>query len=131
MKKFSSLFIAIFILLSTLGCNKKSASLNPANPITLNMWHVYGEQADSPMHRYVEEFNSTVGKQKGVIINVTLLSNAQKIGGQLLSAQKNVPGVPSMPDATPPTPRNSVKIIFFTGTTCFRIKNSRNSFLRF
>lgn len=98
MKKFSSLVIVIFILLSTLGCSKKSASLNPANPITLNMWHVYGEQADSPMHRYVEEFNSTVGKQKGVIINITLLSNAQKIGGQLLSAQKNVPGVPSMPD---------------------------------
>ena len=29
------------------GCQSKTP-LSPAAPVTLTMWHVYGEQADSP-----------------------------------------------------------------------------------
>lgn len=50
------------------------------------------------MNRYVEDFNRTVGKEKGIIINVTLMSNASQIGQKLVNAQKGVAGVPSMPD---------------------------------
>lgn len=28
------------------------------------MWHVYGEQSNSPMNDFVEKFNATVGKEK-------------------------------------------------------------------
>lgn len=73
------------------GCKKQSK-------ITLTMWHVYGEQADSPMNDYVQEFNSTIGKDKGIIVNVTLMSNASQIGEKLLNAQQGKAGVPSMPD---------------------------------
>ena len=73
------------------GCKKQSK-------ITLTMWHVYGEQADSPMNDYVQEFNSTIGKDKGIIVNVTLMSNASQIGEKLLNAQHGKAGVPSMPD---------------------------------
>lgn len=30
------------------GCAHQRSKLDPDNPITLTMWHVYGEQADSP-----------------------------------------------------------------------------------
>lgn len=73
------------------GCKKQPK-------ITLTMWHVYGEQADSPMNDYVQEFNSTIGKDKGIIVNVTLMSNASQIGEKLLNAQHGKAGVPSMPD---------------------------------
>lgn len=73
------------------GCKKQPK-------ITLTMWHVYGEQADSPMNDYVQEFNSTIGKDKGIIVNVTLMSNASQIGEKLLNAQQGKAGVPSMPD---------------------------------
>lgn len=73
------------------GCKKQPK-------ITLTMWHVYGEQADSPMNDYVQEFNSTIGKDKGIIVNVTLMSNASEIGEKLLNAQHGKAGVPSMPD---------------------------------
>lgn len=98
-KKFSVLLIFNTILASSIiSCNKKGTLLDASKPVTLTMWHVYGEQADSPMNRYVDEFNKTIGKEKGVIINVTLMSNASQIGEKLLNAKEGKAGVPSMPD---------------------------------
>ena len=62
------------------------------------MWHVYGEQADSPMNRLIDEFNETVGMEKGIIINVMAMSNASKIGEKLLDAHNKIPGSAEMPD---------------------------------
>lgn len=91
-------FILVFSLAILVGCNNNDSLLNPKRPVTLTMWHVYGEQADSPMNRFVEEFNRTVGKEKGIIVNVTLMSNASQIGEKLLNAQQGKAGVPAMPD---------------------------------
>lgn len=98
MKKLLSFFlIGLMLCFALTGCSDKP-KLDPDNPVTLTMWHVYGEQADSPMNRLIEEFNRTVGAEKGIIINVTMMSNASQIGQKLLDAQNEVPGVPSMPD---------------------------------
>lgn len=97
-KKLIVLSVTAAVILSCLtGCSEKS-ELDPDNPVTLTMWHVYGEQADSPMNRLIDEFNKTTGKEKGIIINVTMLSNATQIGDKLLSAQAEEPGSQEMPD---------------------------------
>lgn len=99
MKKTLPIVILLCILsLLLFGCNRQETLLDPKKPVTLTMWHVYGEQVDSPMNGYVEDFNRTVGKQKGIIVNVTLMSNASQIGQKLINAQMGVAGVPSMPD---------------------------------
>lgn len=98
MKKITTTFLTGLLLLSLLiGCSKKS-TLDPENPVTLTMWHVYGEQADSPMNRLVEEFNRTVGKEKGIIINVSLMSSTSQIGEKLLAAQNSEASAMKMPD---------------------------------
>ncbi len=95
--KIFSCFLVVVILMSCLsGC--KSSTLDKNDPTTLSLWHVYGEQADSPMNRLVEEFNQTVGIEKGIIINVTGMSNASAIGSRLLDAQAATPGSESLPD---------------------------------
>ena len=72
MKKLLSFFlIGLMLCFALTGCSDKT-KLDPDNPVTLTMWHVYGEQADSPMNRLIEEFNRTVGAEKGIIINVTM-----------------------------------------------------------
>ena len=87
MKRIIAILSVIVILLTCFsGCGKKS-ELSSSEPVTLTMWHVYGEQADSPMNKLVDEFNRTVGKENGVIINVTLMTNASMVGPQLLEAQ--------------------------------------------
>ena len=94
---FASIFTFFFIVSCISGCTSKS-ELKTTDPVTLTMWHVYGEQADSPMNRLIDEFNKTIGKEKGIIIDVTLMSNAYQIGGKLLEAQNDNPGTPDMPD---------------------------------
>ncbi len=101
-KKTLSSFILIAIMVATsiifTACNKNATLLNPKKPTTLNMWHVYGEQVGSPMNEYIEQFNSTVGKEKGVVINVALMSNASQIGKKLKDAQTGKAGSKDMPD---------------------------------
>lgn len=91
------IFILSLLLLCFCGCSQ-SSKLNPKSPVTLTMWHVYGEQADSPMNRLIAEFNETIGKEKGIIINVTRMSNSKEIGPMLTSAFENAPGAPEIPD---------------------------------
>lgn len=97
MKRFF-LFLIIFsvTIFALSGC--KSSELKKSEPVTLTMWHVYGEQAYSPMDKLVDEFNETVGYEKGIIIDVTALSNATDIGDKLLAAQEGKPGALAMPD---------------------------------
>ena len=96
MKKFLLLMLALACTVSLSGCAKKTA-LSPDAPVTLTMWHVYGEQADSPMNRLIAQFNETVGREKGIVIDVTVMTNSTKIRALLLDAHANKPGVPKMP----------------------------------
>ena len=91
------LILSLVFVTCASGCGQKSL-LNPDNPVTLTLWHVYGEQADSPMNRLIDEFNSSVGKEKGIVIATTLMSNASQIGQKLLDAQAEKPGALDMPD---------------------------------
>ena len=79
------------------GCGTKEP-LDNKNPVTLTMWHVFGSQTDSPMNDMVDEFNKTVGKDKGVVINVISVSNSSDIHGALLAAAAGNAGAGSLPD---------------------------------
>jgi len=47
MKKLIILFLTALLLMAGLvSCTQKSL-LDPTAPVTLSLWHVYGEQADS------------------------------------------------------------------------------------
>lgn len=97
MKKLSAVICVILIGLLLFGCADETL-LSKDDPVVLNLWHVYGEQADAPMNRLVKEFNDTVGLEKGIIINVTNVTSTSKIGSQLLDSQANNPGSLEMPD---------------------------------
>ena len=86
---------ALIFILS--GCGEKSL-LDKREPVSLSFWHVYGEQAGSPMDLLVQEFNRTVGAERGVQVQVTGMSSASKIGGYLLEAQSGGKDVQEMPD---------------------------------
>lgn len=101
MKK-SVRFPLLMVLLAGLmlllpACGQKTA-LSAKEPVELTFWHVYGEQADSPMDTLVAEFNRTVGLEKGIRINVTGSSSAARIGEFLQESLNGDPGAREMPD---------------------------------
>ena len=88
--KMKKLFVWMLMLLCATGlggCQSKT-TLSPAAPVTLTMWHVYGEQADSPMNRLIAQFNETVGREKGgwTVSGVFQARRSANMGG--MSAQR-------------------------------------------
>ena len=86
-KRVLSLLLSAALLLTLSACGEDTL-LNKREPVTVTFWHVYGEQSGSPMDVLVQEFNRTVGTDKGVRVQVTNLSSASMIGGFLKEAQK-------------------------------------------
>ncbi len=92
----SVIFMLIFTVLLS-GCGTKTL-LSENDPVTLEFWHVYGEQSGSPMDDLVDEFNRTTGAEKGICIKVTAVSNATDIGKFLKEAQEGSSSWQNMPD---------------------------------
>lgn len=83
MKKLLLFLLLCFVILGA-GCGNKGSDLNPNNPVTLTMWHVYGSQTKSPLNDSIAYFNETEGKQKGIIIKVASVSNSLRDQGARL-----------------------------------------------
>ncbi len=96
-KRIFSVVLLTALLFALSGCGEKTL-LDQNEPVTLSFWHVYGEQAGSPMDLLVREFNTTVGAERGVQVQVTNRSSASEIGGFLLAAQAGGKDTPEMPD---------------------------------
>lgn len=96
MKRILTIFLTL-LLLCQIGC-AANTTLSPKDPVTLTLWHVYGEQADSPMNRLVAEFNATVGQETGVVVTVTNVTGTSKIAAQLEDSLAKKPGALDMPD---------------------------------
>lgn len=100
------LFVFILLLLSMIiwGCSKNSAP-DPKNPITLSICHVYGHHTISPLNKLIEEFNSTVGRQKGVIIKVASVTKSKDIDKNIVASFRKEPGSLPLPDLFTSYPR--------------------------
>ncbi len=105
MKKIILTILALFILIAPAsGCKDKTMP-NPENPVTLNIWHVYGSQTKSPLNDVIDEFNSTVGKDNGITINVISVTSSSAIDKALYSSANGEPGAENMPDLFTAYPR--------------------------
>jgi multiple sugar transport system substrate-binding protein len=94
MKRFFALVLCVALLVCLSGCGAESSD----GTITLTIWHVYGGQTDSPLNDMIDEFNSTVGREKHIRLEVTLVSTTNSIHDDVLSAANRDPGAADLPD---------------------------------
>lgn len=97
LKKLAVLAALLTGVFCMIGCSMNSAS-EEYKPIHLTIWHVYGAQTDSPLNDFIEVFNSTVGKEEGIHIEVTMVSNNKNIHNHILAAANGDPGAGELPD---------------------------------
>lgn len=108
MKKFLLSLLTVALMLSSqTGCSNDHG-LDPKNPITLTLWHNYGGQMVETMDSMVDEFNETLGKEKGIILNVTSISSSSALHEKLVMIANGDPGAPEMPDITTANPKTAV-----------------------
>ena len=75
-RKVPAAICIILIMVSTLAGCGGGEKIDPSNPVTLNLWHNYGGQLKETMDNMIDEFNESIGIEKGIIINVTLFPAA-------------------------------------------------------
>ncbi len=109
MKKFLACLLAVMIMCVCLAGCQNSSPLDPKNPVTLTMWHNYGGDMQQTMDFLIDEFNSTVGKEKGIVINVTAISSSSELNKSLDLIVNGDPGAPDMPDIFTGYPKVAIK----------------------
>ena len=72
MKRIFTLLLSLCVLLLA-GCGSDK-SLNPDKPVSVTIWHVYGNQTNSPFNDLIDKFNASEGKKQGVIVKVESVS---------------------------------------------------------
>lgn len=107
MKKKHLVLAALMFSVLMSACGQKSA-LNPQNPVTITIWHNFGGQMQATMDEQIEEFNATVGKEKGVVASVTSISGSASLQEKLTMIALGDPGAPEMPDITTSYPATAM-----------------------
>lgn len=101
-------FALILASVSLTGCANTS-KLDPKNPVTLTMWHNYGGDMQEAMDYLIDQFNATVGKEKGIVINVTAISSSEDLNKSLAMIVNGDPGAPDIPDIFTGYPKIAVQ----------------------
>jgi multiple sugar transport system substrate-binding protein len=94
-----SIFCLLLLAILLAVCSQTSR-LNPKSPITLTLWHNFGGQMQATMDEEIEEFNATVGKEKGITISVTSISSSSALQEKLTMIAAGDPGAPEIPNIT-------------------------------
>ena len=93
--KIQLMIVASAVLLA--GCGNKTA-LDAKNPTTITVWHYYnGEQMDA-FDGLVNEFNETVGKEKGIIVESYGQGSVSDLETNVLAAIKGEVGASEVPN---------------------------------
>lgn len=66
--------------------------------INLTIWHVYGDQSNSPMDEMIHEFNTTTGAEKGINVTTENITSVSRIQSELSDALKGKAGAMEVPD---------------------------------
>lgn len=100
--KYSVSLIKYICLLTSLafilaGCGEKSP-LDPKNPVTLTVWHYYNGSQQSAFDALVEEFNDTVGREKGIYVEGFSQGSVSDLEAAVRASISGEVGADSMPD---------------------------------
>ncbi len=110
-QKITAMLLAGILLTSTLsGCQNGKFGTDQT-PVTLTLWHNYGGQMQKTMDTLVDEFNSTVGQEEGIVLNITSVSASKEQEKKLAAIANEDPGAPEMPDLVTAYPKTAARLL--------------------
>ena len=110
MKKIICLLVLTGTLVGILSGCAAGSPLDPKKPVTLTLWHTYGEPMITAMDTLIDEFNSTVGAREGIVIQTGLVADPAALNEKLLAAADGDPGAPKLPDMAVVNPNVAIKL---------------------
>ena len=105
MKKFISIFLMVTPLVFSLaGCGgtdtqkDTDVELDPDNPVSLTVWHYYNGTQQATFDTLIEQFNATVGKEKGIYVKGYSHGSVSDLEQAIDGALKEEVGAEQLPD---------------------------------
>lgn len=93
---------AIFLVtgcgLSRGESNLSKVKLDPSNPVSLTIWHYYTGTQMAAFNELIEEFNTTVGREKGIYIEDYSQGSVDDLEAAVTRALDGVVGAGELPD---------------------------------
>lgn len=102
MRKKLTAFLLLLILFAMgllSGCQvQETITLDPKNPVVITLWHYYNGAQKSAFDVLVEEFNSTVGLEQGIIVEAYNQGNVNTLIESVLDSANNKVGTDPIPN---------------------------------
>ena len=89
--------LAAALMASLSGCGDKSP-LDPANPVSLTIWHYYNGSQQAAFDTLIEEFNDTEGREKGIFVQSYSQGSVSDLEQAVRDAINGKVGADMMPD---------------------------------
>lgn len=84
------------------GCGNtsgvKTAKLDPDHPVSLTIWHYYNGARQATFDELIEEFNATVGKEKGIYVEGYSQGSVSDLEAAVSDALEGKVGAKELPD---------------------------------
>lgn len=93
--------VLLFVCLLLGGCaqqNQYEKQLDPKNPITLTLWHYYNGIQKTALDRMIEEFNTTVGAEKGIVVEANNVGSILELTDKVKESAAGKVGAMEMPE---------------------------------
>ena len=99
MKRTKLAFLVLSAMLIVTGCKEKEQDLlNKDDPVTIEVWHYYNGAQQDEFNRLVREFNKTVGKEKGIVVEGSGQGTISELEANVLDAIQGKAGADQMPN---------------------------------
>lgn len=97
-KRVLQFITAAAIALSMAGCGKKNKSaLDPQNPVTITIWNYYNGDQLVAFEKLVDEFNGSVGAEKGIVAITVSQGDITTLADSLLDSVNGNAGAQELP----------------------------------
>lgn len=96
-KKYKALCVVTAMSMAFAGCGDKSP-LDARNPVTIEVWNYYNGDQLTAFDSLVEEFNETVGKEKGIIVRSDSQGSVNDLETNVLAAIREEVGAAEVPN---------------------------------
>jgi len=102
--------VLITALLSSCGSKEAQSPLNPENPVTITIWHYYNGHIKDKFDALVNEFNETVGMEKGIAVDALSLGDVGQLADAVFASANQDMGTDPLPDIFAAYPDNAIRI---------------------
>ncbi len=97
-KILASAMITAVVLSGCTTAKSSKVKLNPDNPVSITIWHYYNGAQQAEFDTLVDEFNATVGKNKGIYVEGYSQGSVSDLEKAVSSALNGEVGAGNLPD---------------------------------